>query len=385
MPKPRLLHVVAGFDAGGTEMMCLRLAQQWRSRFDQSIVGLAKGTGVLESAFREVVGSQLFHIEPSEQRHKVTIMRSLRDLIVTERFEAVLLHIFGVHHIAAAIVARLGGATKVAAAAGNPPPKDPASRWRWTVVLAASRLIGCPVAACSNTVHANLGSLGVGMPRGSFPIPYGIEATRIASRAKVSRARRREGPFVIGMIARLDRIKDHATLIRAVALVRQSIPEVELWLIGDGALSQQLHSLSEELDLSPHVRFLGTRLDTAELLGQMDVFALSTTAEEGFGICLIEAMAAGLSIVASDAPACREVLDGGRAGLLVKLGDPEDLAAALTRLARQESLRASLIEAARNRVRFTYSIERCAAKWEAMLFGGASPLNSSGESLASAS
>ena len=63
--------------------------------------------------------------------------------------------------------------------------------------------------------------------------------------------------------------------------------------------------------------FLGIRLDITKLLAKADIFALSTTQDEGFGIVLIEAMAAGLPIIASDVPACREVLDDGNAGILV--------------------------------------------------------------------
>ena len=62
---------------------------------------------------------------------------------------------------------------------------------------------------------------------------------------------------------------------------------------------------------------MDSRSDIPKLLANADIFALSTTAEEGFGIVLIEAMAAGLPIIATDVPACREVLDNGKAGILV--------------------------------------------------------------------
>ena len=74
----------------------------------------------------------------------------------------------------------------------------------------------------------------------------------------------------------------------------------------------------------------------------MDVFAFSTSRHEGFGIALIEAMAAGLPVVASDVPACREVLADGAAGVLVPAGDPARLADALCDLLGSEDERAAV-------------------------------------------
>ena len=88
--------------------------------------------------------------------------------------------------------------------------------------------------------------------------------------------------------------------------------------------------------------FWGPRSDVPELLGQMDVFAFSTTRDEGFGIALIEAMAAGLPVVASDVPACREVLDDGAAGILVPAGDPAPLAQAIGALLSSERAKSGL-------------------------------------------
>src|SRR5581483_4170091 len=84
-----------------------------------------------------------------------------------------------------------------------------------------------------------------------------------------------------------------------------------------------------ELNLTAVVTFLGSRRDVPSLLGQSDVFVFSTTREEGLGTVLIEALAAGLPVVASDVPACAEALEGGRWGRLVPPGDSAALAAAL--------------------------------------------------------
>jgi glycosyltransferase involved in cell wall biosynthesis len=77
------------------------------------------------------------------------------------------------------------------------------------------------------------------------------------------------------------------------------------------------------------VHLLGRRSDIGELLGQSNLFVLSTTPQEGLGSVLIEAMAAGLPIVATDVPACREVLANGRYGVLAPPKNPQALADAI--------------------------------------------------------
>jgi glycosyltransferase involved in cell wall biosynthesis len=122
------------------------------------------------------------------------------------------------------------------------------------------------------------------------------------------------------MVARLDPIKDHATLIDAIASVRAAHPDgrIELRLLGDGPLRQSIEELAGKHGVSDNVRMMGARADVPEQLGLMDLFVLATTREEGFGVALIEALAAGVPVIASDVPACREVLQDGKHGLLVQ-------------------------------------------------------------------
>jgi glycosyltransferase involved in cell wall biosynthesis len=174
---------------------------------------------------------------------------------------------------------------------------------------------------------------------------------------------------VIGMVARLDAIKDHETLLGAYRLLHRQIPDSELWIIGDGALRGSLEERAIQYGIAASTRFFGNRTDIPELLGQMDVYAFSTTRDEGFGIALIEAMAAGVPVVATDVPACREVLAGGEAGVLVPPADPKSLADAIIDMLQNEVRRSDIVQAAYARVRREYSIEECAGRWEELLFG----------------
>jgi glycosyltransferase involved in cell wall biosynthesis len=131
------------------------------------------------------------------------------------------------------------------------------------------------------------------------------------------------------MVARLEIHKDQPTLIRAAKLLRDAGREIEVWLIGDGSRRLEYERLIAELGLLDTVKLLGMRRDIPELLGQLDVFAFAATPDEGQGVALVEAMAAGVPIVATDVGACREVLDQGELGALVPPHEPEALAAAI--------------------------------------------------------
>ena len=117
------------------------------------------------------------------------------------------------------------------------------------------------------------------------------------------------------------------------------------------------------------VKFWGARSDVPELLGKMDIYAFSTTEDEGFGIALAEAMAASLPIVASSVAACQEVLGGGEAGVFVPPKDSLALAKALETLILSPDERQRWGQRAHRRATEHYSIQICAKRWYDLLLG----------------
>ena len=113
------------------------------------------------------------------------------------------------------------------------------------------------------------------------------------------------------------------------------------------------------------------RRDVPELVGQLDLFVFATTPDEGLGIALIEAMAVGVPVVASDVGACREVLDDGALGLLVPPGDPVALADAIERVRDDPETAAARVERARRKAFEVFDAERMAAAYADVLGLGA--------------
>ena len=130
----------------------------------------------------------------------------------------------------------------------------------------------------------------------------------------------------LGMVARLEKHKDHVTLIKSVNEMNKNGLKVILNIIGDGSKRKELEKLSKDLGLESVINFLGARRDIPEIISQLDIFVFSAKEDEGFGIALAEAMAAGVPILASNVGSCLELLGNGIYGSFFKKGDPKDLA-----------------------------------------------------------
>jgi glycosyltransferase involved in cell wall biosynthesis len=154
-------------------------------------------------------------------------------------------------------------------------------------------------------------------------------------------------------------------LVDAVGeLVRRGL-DVELRIAGEGSLERALRAAAAERGLAERVRFLGHVEDTPGFLRGLDAFAL-TSDSEGNPNALLEAMSCGLPTVATAVGGIEEVLEGGRAGLLVPPATRAPLVNALVRLVESKRLRATLGERARARVIGTYGMDRMLDAYEAL-------------------
>src|SRR4051794_15917265 len=126
-------------------------------------------------------------------------------------------------------------------------------------------------------------------------------------------------------VARLRPQKGHAVLLDAFTQVRQQVPDARLRLVGDGPLAEELQRQSAALGIGDHVEFAGTSTDVWGELEQAHVFALASLYEPQ-GIAVLEAMAAGLPVVATAVGGIPELIEPGRTGELVPPNDPAALA-----------------------------------------------------------
>lgn len=169
------------------------------------------------------------------------------------------------------------------------------------------------------------------------------------------RARPEVEPVRLVMVARFEAPKDHVTLLRALAGLRMLPWELEL--IGDGPLMRQVQAEVRRLELTERVTFLGARNDVAERLAQAQTFVL-VSMWEGFPLSVLEAMRAGLPVVASDVGGVREAVVDGETGFLIPPGSDAVLRARLQQLIMDASLRIKMGKAGRRRFEHLFTFER---------------------------
>lgn len=162
---------------------------------------------------------------------------------------------------------------------------------------------------------------------------------------------------VIGIIARLQPVKDHAMLLRAFQRVCSQMPQAKLLVIGDGQLRQQLEILAQSLDIAQNTRFLGVRRDIPELLKILDVFVLSSLSE-ATSVTLLETMAAGVPIVATRVGGTPEIVLEGKTGLLVPRQDDQAMSVALIEMLNNLNKAKEMGVAGKKRVHELFTLDK---------------------------
>jgi glycosyltransferase involved in cell wall biosynthesis len=164
-----------------------------------------------------------------------------------------------------------------------------------------------------------------------------------------------DGDVLFGCVARFAPQKNHALLLRAFAKGPASDPRAHLVLSGAGVLLEPARTQARGLGLASRVHFLGVRTDIPDLLAAMDAFVLSSD-WEGNPLSVIEAMAAGLPTVSTAAGGVPELVENGKEGFVVPLGDVDGLAASMTFLLNHKEVRQTMGGAAARRARDQFDV-----------------------------
>jgi glycosyltransferase involved in cell wall biosynthesis len=159
---------------------------------------------------------------------------------------------------------------------------------------------------------------------------------------------------IIGMIARLSDVKGPDVLVEAFKRVLENIPDAKLLLVGEGKMECVLRGMVERLQLQEHVRFFPVVNRTSEMLSLFDIFAMPSR-QEGLGLSIMEAQAAGLPVVATRVGGIPSLIENGKTGVLVEPGNSDALAKAIVKLWGDQNQLREIGTAARESIRKNHS------------------------------
>jgi glycosyltransferase involved in cell wall biosynthesis len=233
-----------------------------------------------------------------------------------------------------------------------------AARTERVLALMSNRLI-----TLSERLRREIASYGVAPLEKIEVVPLGLDLARFAPPGGLPRGRLR-GEFslaadepLIGTVGRLVPVKDHDLFLRAAQALRQSGSQARFAIVGDGELRGSLEAQARELGLGDVVYFTGWRRDLPEVYADLDLL-VNTSRNEGTPVAVIEAMAAGVPVVATAVGGVPDVVADGATGTLVPGGDVEVLARALAERLAQPAETRRMAEAAQAEVLERFSVRQ---------------------------
>jgi sugar transferase (PEP-CTERM/EpsH1 system associated) len=204
-------------------------------------------------------------------------------------------------------------------------------------------------------------------PRKIHEINNGIDTDYFSPREKGKRLLKElcipDNTLIIGNIARLAPVKDHITLINAFALTEKHCHDMRLLIIGDGSERANLEKLINELNLSDKIALLGFRRDIKEILSLFDLFVLSSISE-GTSITILEAMASGKPVIATDVGANSDIITESVSGFLVPAKNAKVMAEKIAFFYKNRSFGKGIGQKGRENVIRNFSVQEMTRKYE---------------------
>ncbi len=348
--KPKILHLITGLELGGAEQMMFQTLPKMK-RFTHVVCSLTTQGMFGEKMEKEgikvysLISGKNFSLS-SIILFKKIIQSEKPDLLTTRLIHA---DLFG------KIFGRLFGVKKIVCNL-----ESILDQPKYNKIFLLEKLTGFLVnkySAVSQAVkNAYIQKAGI-KPEKIEVIPNGTDLSRFQINISKSEAKNVYGwtnKFTIGYAAKMRPERNHKTLLAAFANIHKKIPDSLLILAGEGPEKENLITQAKNLNIYDSVKFLGNRDDVPQILKALDIF-VSPSSYEGMSVAILEAMASGLPIVASDIEPNKEIIEDKKNGLLtppfdeniltekiIYLHDHFDTAIALANRAKEKSSEYSL-------------------------------------------
>jgi len=353
--RPGVLHVVLGLSTGGTERLVVEISKRLEAAFRFSVCCLDQPGELAEELTARGIPVDALQRTPG---FRPSLARSIAD--AAARHQATVLHC---HHYSPFVYGRLAALLDrrlrvVFTEHGRLSDAKPSTKRRLVNTLLGR--LPSAIYAVSEDLRRHM--IAEGLPGSRIGVVHnGIDPRFMPTAADRASERQLLGidddTFLVGTAARLDPVKDLETLIDGFARFGAHRGRSALCVIGDGPERSRLEEAARHAGVFERMRFTGHRSDVRRLLPALDVYVNSSTTE-GISLTILEAMAAGLPVVATHVGGNPEVVIDHETGLLVRPRSGVALAAALNELAAAPQRAVVMGAAGRFRVKRHFTLDR---------------------------
>ncbi len=362
--KTRILYLITGLEVGGAEMMLLKTLPKMKNNFDQRVCCI-KGFGPIGEKLKEK-GIQVYYLDLKNifdfgiiKRFREILKDFKPDILITclihaDIFGRIFGRIFKIKKIVCSVRVKL-------------------IQTKYLPLLFLDALTSPLVTHYhfNSEAVSNMYNKFLFLPRRKITvIANGLEAEKYNVEIDKERKKQELGlpkdKIIIGCVARLRKQKGHKYLVSAFAKLAKKNEHVFLVFIGDGSEKKNIEQQLNELSITEKIIFLGNRNDIPEILKVIDIFVLPTLFE-GMSNALLEAMASGLPIIATNIPENKELISDEKEGLLVSTRSSDSIATAMEKLIKNKVYCQNIGKNAKEKINSDFRLEATVSKFNIFL------------------
>jgi glycosyltransferase involved in cell wall biosynthesis len=357
-----LLHIIYSLEIGGAEMDLVAKAKVLVEEYGYhiAIACLLRRGELVEEAERNgirVIGPVM------SGKSDIRVIPRLVRTMCSGKFDIVHTHMFAANFLGR-LAALLAGVPVIVSTVQLIAERE---KW-WEILLdRALQLKTGMMITSSEAVRRSFIERGIREDK-ITTIYNGIDFSKFDSIDRVEARNRirpelglKDSTFLVGTVARLQRVKGVECLIEAANHIVESVPNARFLIVGDGPQKAELQYRIKQLDLSSRFIFAGTREDVPAILSALDLFVLPSLSE-ALGIAVIEALLMRVPVVATNVGGVPEVVKSGETGLLVPPKDPIRLGEAIAYVYSNRDRAIAMARAGERRVRGMFEISRLAQR-----------------------
>ena len=341
----KIVHVVDSMEMGGAETLVSQICRLQRTQGHDVAVYAVAALGTLGERMR----ADGFHLVSNIGSHLTDSTLNFYRLFRESRPDVVHIH-NPTPTIYASLAAMIAGTASIISTRHSlvAPPHDRVAEAKYSI---AARFCDWVVGICDATAE-NLKNLGTLPHRKIVRIYNGatpLDAPGIEKQPSKS-------GFTLVFVGRLQPVKNLSLLLNAFRIALNSVPDLKLWIVGDGTERTALEKLAADLQLSEFVTFWGQQLDVAPFLAAADTFVMSSVSE-GLPVSLLQAFSLGLPAIVTDVGGMAEIARSANAGLVVPSQDAPAMTKAMLEMKASETLRTQFATNASSAFKASFNLQ----------------------------